>query len=143
MVEKYQSYLQNAIRIYSRQTGLPYQDLIVLIQKGLNGRILSVRPYKFTPELLMFGNSLPDNEALLQVEEPSEQTSPEEFCGKMLEDLASLRKEYLSKRKKFNDQKRDIVNRKRVHKVTLYTLEISLLLRHREVRSSLSSLVLS
>ena len=33
VVEKYQSYLQNAIRIYSRQTGLPYQDLIGLIQR--------------------------------------------------------------------------------------------------------------
>ena len=116
VVEKYQSYLQNAIRIYSKQTGLPYQDLIGLIQKGLNRRILSVRPYKFTPELLMFGNSLPDKEALLQVNEPVTDTSPEEFCEKMLTDLASLREEYLLKRKKLNDQKRDIVNRKRVHK---------------------------
>ena len=33
----------------------------------------------------------------------------------MLADLASLREEYLLKRKKLNDQKRDIINRKRVH----------------------------
>ena len=64
----------------------------------------------------MFGNSLPDKEALLQVDEPVTDTSPEEFCEKMLTDLASLREEYLLKRKKLNDQKRDIINRKRVHK---------------------------
>ena len=114
MVEKYQSYLQNAIRTYTKQTGLPYQDLLGLIQKSLNKRLLSVRPYEFTPEILMFGNSLPDNNDFLQVEEPQEEINPATFCDVMIQKLSQIRDRYLSKRNKINDDNREIVNRKRV-----------------------------
>ena len=116
LVEKYQSYLQNAIRIYSKQTGLPYQELLGLIQKSLNRRLLSVKPYRFTPELLMFGNSLPTSHELLSVSEPNLARTPSEFCDTMMQNLGNLRTEYLTKRNKINDQNREIINRNRVQK---------------------------
>ena len=107
--------VSHEVLLYSKQTGLPYQDLLGLIQKSLNRQTLSVKPYKFTPELLMFGNSLPDPEELLNVEDNSKEITPTEFCNDIIKNLSTQRDGYLGKRNKLNDQKRDIINQKRIH----------------------------
>ena len=59
IVENHVSYTKQLIRLYNRSTGINHFELINILNKAMNTRLLTnARKGAYTPELLMFGSTL-------------------------------------------------------------------------------------